>query len=122
MHTKKSKEKLPKEFYTDVTYDNSIKSLSIELGSYNVIPYDRLSDFFNVITKGVMNISNGSLVNFVYEFGIKSEETVKQLEKDILMKKNLKTDEIGPKFNGKNMYVRNYSNNDTVVYKAHKNN
>ena len=35
-----SKEKLPKEFYTDVTYDNSIKALTIELGAYNVISYD----------------------------------------------------------------------------------
>ena len=59
-HTKKSKEKLPKEFYTDVTYDNSIKTLSIELGSYNVISYDRLSDFFNVITNGVLNISSSN--------------------------------------------------------------
>ena len=25
------------------------------------------------------------------------------------------------KFNGKNMYVRNYSNENTVIYKAHKN-
>lgn len=120
-HTKKSKEKLPKEFYTDVTYDNSIKTLSIELGSYNVISYDRLSDFFNVITNGILNISNGTLVNFVYEFGHKSESTVKGLEEDILKGKNLKTDETSSKFNGKNMYVRNYSNNDTVVYKAHKN-
>ena len=32
-----AKDPLPKEFYTDVTYDNSIKALSIELGVYNVI-------------------------------------------------------------------------------------
>ena len=47
---------LPQEFYTDVTYDNSIKALSIELSTYNVISYDRLSDFFNVITNGILNI------------------------------------------------------------------
>lgn len=40
-----TKDTLPKEFYTDVTYDNSIKAISIELGAYNVISYDRLSDF-----------------------------------------------------------------------------
>lgn len=42
----KTKYQIPNEFYTDVTYDNSIKSLSIELGVYNVISYNRLSDFF----------------------------------------------------------------------------
>jgi hypothetical protein len=41
-----AKEKLPKEFYTNVTYGNSIKSLSIHLVCYNVIAYERLSEFF----------------------------------------------------------------------------
>ena len=31
------------------------------------------------------------------------------------------TDETGTKFNGKRMYVRNYSNETTVIYKVHKN-
>lgn len=41
---------LSKWYYTDVT----IKALSIELGAYNVASYDRLSDFFNVITNGII--------------------------------------------------------------------
>lgn len=120
-HNKNIKEKLPKEFYTDVTYDNSVKALSIELGAYNVVSYNRLSDFFNVITNGVINISNGTLVNFEYEFGEKSLSTIEILEEEILNSMNTNTDETGTKFNGKNMYVRNYSNKRTVIYKAHKN-
>ena len=116
-----SKEKLPKEFYTDVTYDNSIKSLTIELGAYNVISYDRLSDFFNVITNGIIKITNSSLVNILYEFSNKSISTLNLLEEDILNSKINYTDETGTKFNGKNMYIRNYSNENTVIYKAHKN-
>lgn len=61
-YDEKGTEFLPKEYYTDVTYDNSIKALSIELGVYNVISYDRLSDFFNVITNGVIKISKGNLL------------------------------------------------------------
>ncbi len=120
-HRKNSKEILPKEFYTDVTYDNSIKALSIELGAYNVISFERLSDFFSVITKGIINISNGTLVNFGYEFSDKCKTTIQNLEQDILNSKNINTDETSSKFNKKNMYVRNYSNKHTVVYKAHKN-
>lgn len=112
-------EKLPKEFYTDVIYDNSIKSLSIELGSYNVISYDRLSDFFNVITDGALNISNGTLVNFVKEFSDKSEKTLENLELNLLNQSTIYTDETGTKFNKRNIFVRNYSNSDTVLYKAH---
>lgn len=120
-HMKKTNDKLPKEFYTDVTYGESIKALSIELGAYNVISYDRLSDFFNVITNGIIDISNGTLVNFLYEFSNKSNNELTRLTDEILSSKNIYTDETGTKFNKKNIYVRNYSNDDTVIYKAHKN-
>lgn len=102
-----AEESLPQEFYTDVTYDNSIKALSIELSTYNVISYDRLSDFFNVITNGVLNISNGTLVNFLSEFSTKAKITIEKLTNSLLNSKNINTDETNSKFNGKNMYVRN---------------
>lgn len=112
-------ETLPTEFYTDVTYDTSIKILSIELGAYNVISYDRLSDFFNVITNGILNISNGTLVNFLSEFSNKTKLTINSLTNSLLNSKNINTDETNTKFNGNNMYVRNYSTDDIVIYKAH---
>lgn len=116
-----SKEVLPKDFYTDVTYTNDIKALSLELGTYNLISYDRLSDFFSVITNDVINISNGTLVNFLYEFSSKSKLTINNLENNILNSKTNYTDETTAKFNKKNLFVRNYSNEETVIYKAHKN-
>ena len=119
-YSSKSKEILPKEFYTDVTYDNSIKSLSMELGCYNVISYDRLSDFFGVITNNIIKISKGTLVNFLYEFSEKSKSTITNLENNFLNGKIGLTDETSTKFNGKKMYVRNYSNDNMVIYKAHK--
>lgn len=120
-HTEKSNKKLPESFYTDVTYGSSIKGLAIHLGCYNVIAYDRLSDFFKVITNEVLNISTGTLVNFLYEFGRKSEKTIEGLENKFLNETKGYTDETGTKFNGKNIYVRNYSTKDMVIYKAHKN-
>lgn len=120
-HDEKSNDVLPKEFYTDVTYDNSIKTLTMDLGAYNVISYDRLKEFFEVITKGIITISNGTLFNFIKEFSNKAYETVLNLEKHILKQDDILTDETTTKLDGKNMYVRNYSCNDTVIYKAHKN-
>ncbi len=116
-----AKEDLPKEFYTDVTYGNSIKTLSIHLGCYNVIAYNRLSDFFSTISNGILNISNGTLVNFVKEFGKKSKNTIINLENNFLNGTTGYTDETGAKFEKKKLYVRNYSNEENVVYKVHKN-
>lgn len=120
-YSEKAKESLPTNFYTDVTYGNSIKTIAIHLGCYNVIAYDRLSDFFKVITNNMINISNGTLVNFLYEFGSKSKSTIDILVDDFLNGTKGFTDETGTKFNGKRINIRNYSNYNSVVYKVHKN-
>lgn len=120
-YAENTQENLPKEFYTDVTYGSSIKALSIHLGCYNVIAYNRLSDFFNVISNNVLNISNGTLVNFVKEFSKKSKFTIVNLENNFLNGTTGYTDETGTKFEKKKLYVRNYSNEENVVYKVHKN-
>lgn len=120
-YKKNSKERLPEEFYTDVTYGNSIKTLSIHLGCYNVISYDRLSDFFKTITNNIIKVSKGTLVNFLYEFGRKSEKTIEVLESNFLKGTKGYTDETSTKFNKKKLYVRNYSNEEMVIYKTHKN-
>lgn len=120
-YDKNSKESLPKEFYIDVTYDNNIKSLSMNLGAYNVISYDRLKEFFKVITKGVIEISSGTLFNFLKKFSNKSKETLLNMENYILKQDDINTDETTTKLEGKNLYIRNYSCDNVVIYKAHKN-
>lgn len=119
-HDEKVKDKLPIEFYTDVTYDNKIKSLSIELGTYNVVAYDRMSDFFNVISDGILKISNGTLVNFSKEFSNKSQLILNGFENEILNSEIIFTDETSGKYNKSKIYIRNYSNEDTTIYKSHK--
>ena len=115
-HNENSDNQIPKEFQTDVTYDNSIKALTIELGTYNVIAYDRLSDFFNVLSNGVIKISNGTLVNFLKEFSNKSKSSIDNLENNLLNQDIMNTDET----TNDRWYIRNYSNKETVLYKPHK--
>ena len=119
-YDEKSKEVLPKEFYTDVTYGTSIKSIAIHLGCYNIIAYERLSNFFEVITNKRLKITNGTLVNFVKEFGKKSEKTIQKIEENFLKGILGYTDETGAKFNNNKIYIRNYSNEENVVYKVHE--
>ena len=119
IYDEKSEEVLPKEFYTDVTYDNSIKSLCIEMQCHNLISYDRMNEFLRVITNNVLNISVGTLFNFGKEFSNKAKDTLSNLETNLLNGKTIKTDETTSKYNGKNMYTRNYSNDNTALYKSH---
>lgn len=120
-HSPNSNSKLPKEFQTDATYDNSIKALCIELMTYDVVSLDRTTDFFNIISNNVINLSKGTLINFLKDFSNKSYKTLDNITEKLLYEKVMHTDETSTKFNGKNMSVRCYSNKQNVIYKSHKN-
>ena len=120
-HKNNSKDCLPKEFYTDVTYDNSVKKICVELGGYNLLSYERVADFLCTISNGILKLSQGTINNFYKEFSIKSKATIKNIINNVMNGKVLYTDETTSKFDGSNMYFRNYSNEKNVIYKVHKN-
>lgn len=117
----KSKEKLPREFQSDVTYGTSIKTMAINLDTLNVVSLDRQTDFFSAITDDFLHIGKGTLMNFKKEFSRKAQPTLTNIENDLLSEKTMLTDETTSKNNGKNIYARNYSNLRSVLYKAHSN-
>lgn len=120
-HNQNSHDKLPKEFYTDVTYANSLKSLCIELGAYHVIPLSRVSDLLSVLTNNVINLSEGTVMNIYQEFSNKAKFSLINIENNLLNAKTMNTDETTSKQNGKLVYFRNYGNSTNALYKAHRN-
>lgn len=120
-HTQKSHNKLPKEFYTDVTYDNNLKSLCIELGAYNDIPLNRVSDLLSVLTDNAITLSEGTVVNIYKEFSNKAKPSLVNIENNVLNAKIMNTDETTSKQNGKQVYFRTYGNSKNTLYKAHGN-
>ena len=120
-YSKTSNETLPKEFYTDVTYTNELKSLVVFMNVHNVLSINRLAEFFNVISNGIINFSHGTIVNIMSEFSKKSTVSIDNIVADILKDTKLFTDETVEKLDNKKGYVRNYSNEDSVVYKSHFN-
>lgn len=114
-----SSEVLPKEFYTDVTYTNELKSLVVFMNVHNVLSINRLTEFFNVVSNKVINLSQGTIVNIMAEFSKKSTSSIDNIVADLLSDKILSTDETVEKIDTKNGFVRNYSNEESVVYKSH---
>lgn len=121
IYNKESNEVLPKEFYVDVTYTNELKSLVVFMNVHNVLSISRLKEFFSVITNGIINMSQGTIVNIMSEFSKKSTSSIDNIIEDILKDKTLFSDETVEKLINKNGYVRNYSNKESVVYKSHYN-
>ena len=105
----KGKYNIPKEFQTDVQYGNELKTICSTLNLEGVVAIDRLTKLVGCISHGKMNISNGTLVNFVTELKKKSECIVENIKEKLLNSNLLYTDATSVRCENKNISVRNYS-------------
>lgn len=118
-HTKKSQNVLPKEYYSDVTYNNDLKSFVVTLGNYYSLGYSKVKEILYDFSSGIIDISEGTIDNIYKEFSDKSEDTINNITSNILNGKYQHTDEVTTKENGKDTYYRGYANKENVLYKYH---
>lgn len=114
-----SKETLPKEFYSEVTYNDGLKALVVLLGNYCFLPYNKVKNLISFLTNSTINLSEGSVDNFYNEFSNKCENTILNITTNLLNGTYQHTDEITTKENGKDTYYRGYANKENVLYKYH---
>ena len=67
-HTKKSKQILSKEYYSDVTYNNDLRALVTTLGNYYYLGYNKVKELLYDFSNGIINISEGTIDNIYDEF------------------------------------------------------
>lgn len=120
-HTQNVKEKLPKEYYSDVTYNADLKSLVVTLGNYYSLGYNKVQEILSELSNGIINISEGTIDNIYKEFANKSESTINNITNNILNGKYQHTDETCTSENGKETYYRGYANSTNILYKYHHN-
>ena len=113
------KEKMPMDYYSDVTYDNSIKSLVVMLGNYCCLSYSKIQEFICDLTNGIINLSEGTIDNIYRDFSSKTIGTLNNITSNILNGKHTHTDETVTSENGKETYYRGYGNKDNILYKYH---
>lgn len=118
-HTAESQNILPKEYYSDVTYNNDLKALVVTLGNYYSLGYNKVKEILYDFSNGIINISEGTVDNVYEEFSNKSEETLNNITNNLLNGKYQHTDETVTKENGKDTYYRGYANKENVLYKYH---
>ncbi len=118
-HIPKSTEKLPKEYYSDVTYNDDLKSLVVTLGNYYSLGYSKVKEILYDFSNGIIDISEGTVDNIYEEFSNKSLDTINNITTNLLNEKYQHTDEITTKENGKDSYYRGYANKANVLYKYH---
>ena len=119
IYGKNYQEKMPKKYYSDVIYDDSIKTLVVMLGNYYCLSYIKIQEFLRDLTKDIVNLSQGTIDNIYKDFCSKTEGTLNNITINILNGKYTHTDETVTSENGTESYYRGYGNKYNVLYKYH---
>lgn len=107
----------PKGISRPIQYGKSVKAHSVYMSQFQLIPYERVADYF--INEASIPISVGSLFNF-------NQEAYDLLESfDALAKQRLResmlihADETGINVNGKRIWLHNASNSQWTYFYPH---
>ncbi len=112
---KNGKYNIPKEFKIDVQYGNEIKTLCTVLNTEGIVALDRLTNFVSCISHGKINISKGSIVNFMRDFNNKSEYVIKGIKEKILNSELMHTDATSSRVENRNICVRTHSTENATL-------
>lgn len=111
---------IPAEYRSDVTYGANVKALAAALYSEGVMSNDRIAAFLNTASGDVLELSEGSVYGFCRKLSDAAQESIRHLEEHLLNQKVVATDATPVSVNGEQNYIRNFSIEDTVVYRAMK--
>lgn len=115
---KNGKFNIPKEFKHDVQYGNELKTLCAILNTEGIVAIDRLNDLITSITHGKINMSNGTIVNFMNSLAKKSVNVIDGIQTRLLNSSLMHTDATNARCENRNISVRNYSTSSHTLLKA----
>ena len=100
----------------NVSYSESFKSIALYLNSKGTLPLDRLCTIINELSQNEINLSAGTIVNWLKEFNTKATSIVETLETDILKSKLIFVDESGWNIDGKRNWMHVMSTINTALF------
>lgn len=107
---------IPEGLSAEVSYGNEIKAIVSDLYSEGVVANDRICEFINSLSHGVLDMSGGTVYNICRRFSELCREAEDTIKKDLLNSQVLCTDATVVSESGKNRFIRNFSNKTSVLY------
>lgn len=107
---------IPDKYKADVSYGNTIKTITAFLYSEGVVANDRICTFINSLSGDTLGISTGSIYNFCKNFAGACAALRPVIENALLNSKEICTDATVITINGVQTYIRNFSTKDYVLY------
>lgn len=107
---------VPDEYRSEVTYGDGIRAIVAMLYSDGIVSNDRIGDFINGLSGDVLKLSTGTVYHICQQFGSICKEQRPIIENDLLSSDVLCTDATTMCLDGKQKYIRNFSNLKSVLY------
>jgi hypothetical protein len=101
-----------------VQYGNEIKAMAATLAGQGFVASNRIVDMLGSMSNGALELSEGTIYNFLNEFNAKAKPAIEVIKTKLLNNDVLKVDETGGRVNKRNMTFRNYSDDLRVLYTA----
>jgi len=109
---------IPAELRPEAQYGSGIKSFVATLAGQGLVASNRIVDMLAAWTDGAVDLSDGTVYNFLSEFDGKAAEFAERTKTKLLNNRVLNVDETGARVNARNMFFRNYSDDKRVLYTA----
>ena len=108
------------ELRPDVQYGAEIKAFVATLAGQGLVASNRITDMLAAWTNGALELSDGTVYNFLAEFNTKAKRYIETIKEKLLNNTVLRVDETVASVNACNMCFRNYSDEKRVLYTANQ--
>ena len=107
---------IPEAYHSEVVYGEDIKALVILLYGQGVLSAERIVEMISALTKGIIQLSQGTVFNWLEAFSRGAEPSLACIEEHLLNQEQVSTDATVVTVNGKQAYIRNFSVKDWALY------
>ena len=108
---------IPEGLSAEVSYGNNIKAIISDLYSEGVVANERICDFVNSLSHGALGMSGGTVYSICRRFSELCAAEESPIREDLLNSEVLCTDATVVTEGGRNRYIRNFSNDRSVLYR-----
>lgn len=108
----------PEEVKARIQYGSSIQATALYLGTYQMIPYERLQELFEVLFN--CPLSQGTLANFIKKGGAQAEIAAMDIHALIKASPLIHGDETGCRVHGQRHWLHVASTNELTYFMIHQ--
>lgn len=111
---------VPDELKASVSYGENIQAIVAFLYSEGVVANDRICTFINSLSGDHLSLSTGSVYGYCQKFAKACETECDTIEEELLDAHEVCTDATPVTTNGKQVLIRNFSTEKSVLYCSHE--